>query len=405
MVSHDPGKAVETLRDHLASHDKPLAFLMGAGTSCAVKDLTGHPLIPGIQALGDRCRAAVSNLGVDHDKAYGAITSQVHDALLEDGLRRDPNIEDILSSVRGKIEAMTATDKLAGVDRAAMEAIEKTIRETIAAEAKPDAAQIPDPLPHRALATWIARIDRRFAVELFTTNYDTLLERGLENARIPVFDGFVGSREPFFEPASLAHEEDAPGRRWSRLWKIHGSINWHRSDRIDGRVVRTDETATGELIFPSLHKYDESRKQPFVAMLQRLAAVLHRREETVLFVLGYAWGDQHINDVIFDALAARERTHVIALQYEELPDDHELIKRAGSRHNLVVYGPKTAVIGGMRRPWRLLEPVDARTADLLDLPFDSDAQPEDVRAVSGRLRLGDFARFTDFLDEMAVNDG
>lgn len=300
---------------------------------------------------------------------------------------------------------MTATDKLAGVDRAAMEAIEKAIRETIAAGARPDEAEIPHPLPHHALATWIKSIDRRFAVELFTTNYDTLLERGLEDARIPVFDGFVGSREPFFEPASLAHEEDAPGRRWSRLWKIHGSINWHRSAADDGRVVRTQETATGELIFPSLHKYDESRKQPFVAMLQRLADVLHRREETVLFVLGYSWGDQHVNDVIFDALAARERTHVIALQHEELSDDHQLIKRAESRHNLVVYGPKTALIGGQRRPWRLLEPVDAPTAELLDVPFDSDAQPKDVPAITGRLRLGDFAWFTRFLDEIAVNDG
>lgn len=400
MVCHDPKKAIETLRDHLASHDKPLAFLIGAGTSCAVKDPVGNPLIPGIEALGERCRAAVLTLGGDHTKAYEAITAD-----LDAALDRAPNIEDILSSVRGKIEAMTATDKLAGVDLAAMEQIEKAIRETIAGAAKPAEAQIPDHLPHRALATWIASIDRRFAVELFTTNYDTLLERGLEDARIPVFDGFVGSREPFFEPASLAHEDDAPGRRWSRLWKIHGSINWHRPDRVDGRVVRTDETATGELIFPSLHKYDESRKQPFVAMLQRLADVLHRREETVLFVLGYAWGDDHINDVIFDALATRERTHVFALQYEELSSDHELIKRAESRHNLIVYGPDTAVIGGMRRPWRLLEPVDTRTADLLDVPFDSDAQPANEPAVSGRLRLGDFAWFNRFLDEIAAHDG
>jgi hypothetical protein len=53
----------------------------------------------------------------------------------------------------------------------------------------------------------------------------------------------------------------------------------------------------------------------------------------------------------------------------------------------------------------LLEPVDAPTAELLDVPFDSDAQPEDVPAITGRLRLGDFAWFSRFLDEIAVNDG
>lgn len=97
MVSHDPKKAIETLRDHLASHDKPLAFLMGAGTSCAVKDSAGHPLIPAMKALGDKCRAAVSKIGADHEQAYEAITSEVREALLKDGLQRDPNIEDILS--------------------------------------------------------------------------------------------------------------------------------------------------------------------------------------------------------------------------------------------------------------------------------------------------------------------
>lgn len=115
MLSHDPKKAIETLRDHLASHDKPLAFLMGAGTSCAVRDSAGRPLIPAMKALGDQCSAAVSKLGADHEMAYKAITSEVHDAL-ENGLNRDPNIEDILSSVRGKIVAMAVTDKLAGVN-------------------------------------------------------------------------------------------------------------------------------------------------------------------------------------------------------------------------------------------------------------------------------------------------
>ncbi len=34
-------------------------------------------------------------------------------------------------------------------------------------------------------------------IELFTTNYDLLLEEALEDEEIPYFDGFVGSKKSF----------------------------------------------------------------------------------------------------------------------------------------------------------------------------------------------------------------
>lgn len=395
---HDPRREIETLRDHLASHDKPLAFLIGAGASFAARDLDDKPLIPSLAELSELCRAEVAKLGTEPAAAYATFGEQLRASLM-----RDPNIEEILSSVRGKLAALAPEgDQLGGLDRKAMAKLEQTLRETIAAAVRPAEERISYPLPHQALASWINSVERRHAVELFTTNYDTLIERALEDEQVPLFDGFVGSREPYFEPATLAHEDDAPGKRWSRLWKIHGSINWHRSKRPSERIIRTNETTSGELIYPSLHKYEESRKQPFVAMLQRLSDVLHHRDETVLFTLGYGWGDQHINAIIFEALAARERTHVIALMYAEVADDQEPVRQG--RHNLSVLGPKSAVIGGIRGPWRLLEPVDRRTADLLDVPFDSDAQEGDEPALSGRMRLGDFAWFARFLREIAAYD-
>lgn len=395
---HDPRREIEALRDHLASPDKPLAFLIGAGASLSAHDTGKNPLIPSLHELSELCRTKVEELDTEskenYSDAYSEITKEQKELL-----GREPNIEDVLSSVRGKLGAMSSSDHLAGINRDAMSTLEGTLRKAIAEAVRPKEEKIAYPLPHQALANWIKSVERRHAVELFTTNYDTLLERALEEEEVPVFDGFVGSREPFFEPATLAHEDDAPGKRWTRLWKIHGSINWHRSERPEERIIRTDETSGGELIYPSLHKYEESRKQPFVAMLQRLSNVLHHRDETVLFTLGYGWGDQHINAIIFEALAARERTHVIALMFDEVKEGCEPVKRP--RPNLSVLGPKTAMIGGLRVPWRLLEPVDKKTADLLDIPFDSHAQVGDEPALTGRMRLGDFAWFARFLKEIA----
>jgi hypothetical protein len=150
----------------------------------------------------------------------------------------------------------------------------------------------------------------------------------------------------------------------------------------------------------------KTREQPYVAMLDRLGRVLTAREDTILVTVGYSFSDQHINEVIFDALDARERLHLFALQFSDPQDEQELVKRALRRRNILVYGPASAVVGGVRGSWRLIEPVDDRTADLLDVPFDSDAGPDAASApVTGRFRLGDFHWFGRFLDGIAGADG
>ncbi len=37
MKTYDPRAAIELLRNHLATHDVPLCFFLGAGISCSVK--------------------------------------------------------------------------------------------------------------------------------------------------------------------------------------------------------------------------------------------------------------------------------------------------------------------------------------------------------------------------------
>lgn len=401
---HDPRKEIEKLRESLGSHDKPLAFLIGAGASCAVKGSDGHPLIPALAELAHRCAEAVTSLGDEHATAYTLIGDE-----LRDKNEREATVEDVLSSVREKIGAMTDADKLSGVSRAQLIAMEAALRKAIATAANPDEGRFPRELPHRAFGRWLTRIERKVAVEVFTTNYDILLERGFEEERAPVFDGFVGSRRPFFATASLLHPEAAPARNWTRLWKIHGSINWHwEAERGGGgrRIVRGAEDTEGELIFPSAHKYDESRKQPYVAILEHLRHVLDRDADTLLITAGYSFGDDHINEVIFDALEARDRSHLVALQFNELENEHNLVRTAMRRHNVIVYGPETAIVKGKQARWRLDEPVSDPTKHLLDIPFDSDAEPDREKvSLTGRMRLGDFAVLARFLDSIAGSDG
>jgi hypothetical protein len=398
----DPRREVEKLRDQLAAHDKPLAFLMGAGTSCAPQGTNGEPLIPAVAGLTALVRERVDELGEKFKTAFNKIDAGIKESLKVEGIHRPVNIEDILSAVRLMLQAMTSAEILRDLSKTEMELVEKTIRSTIAEVACPKEERIPERLPHHSLGRWIHRINRDWPIEIFTTNYDTLIERGLEDEYVPIFDGFVGSRRPFFHSASLVDKNSAPGNAWARLWKIHGSVNWHLEDE---RFIRGEERTDGELILPSTRKYDESRKQPYVAMLDCLGRFLTQRQDSLLVVLGYSFGDQHVNEVIFESLRVHDRVHVIALLFEDPEEDSSLVEHSRSHRNLILYGPKFGIVGGDRREWKLMDPVDGRTAGLLDVPFDSEFIPDDEPLpLLGRFRLGDFVWFGRFLDQIAGMD-
>jgi hypothetical protein len=397
MSSHDAHKTIADLRDHLARHDKPIAFLFGAGTSCSVRvpssegGNSDQPLIPAVLGLTRNCASEVRGLGEEYKEAWDKVEAQC----TSDG--RPANVEVILSRLRMMLGAMGEHDNLLGLDRAGIAKFEETVRRTIARIANPTLASIPDETPHRLMARWLAKTSRKSPIEIFTLNYDVLIELAFESERIPLFDGFVGSYRPFFLPDSLRRPEVAPGSNWTRLWKMHGSVTWRR-EKLDGRVriVRGEPDASGEMILPSFHKYDESRQQPYAAFIDRLSRFLDQ-DDALLITSGFSFGDEHVNNVIFSSIENSPRTHVYSLQFEELDDCHDLIGRATKQRNLILVGPKTGVIGGRRAPWSLEE-----AAPFVDIAFavspktDADPHPK-----TGQMKLGDFAYFCEFLHSMS----
>jgi hypothetical protein len=351
-------------------------------------------LIPNVAELTQICVKEIRKLDPDGQPprfgpAYDAIEMEIRPK------DRPTNVEDILSCVRRKLQAIGAADTLSGLSANDLGQLERAICRTIAAQVNPDPSNFPEKLPHEDFVRWIARMPRTHPVEVFTTNYDVLIETALEVERVPAFDGFVGCNRPFFCHDSLTRPESAPGAAWTRLWKIHGSINW-RLDAVRGRqrVVRTDPHNEGEMILPSHHKYDESRKQPYSALLDRLTRVLER-DDAILFVCGYSFSDDHINAIIFDALEAKRRPHVIALQYADPEEGSVLKDRAARFLNLMVLGPRVAHIGARRGEWRLEE---IRGAPQIAQAFRLDAAADGEQPTgTGTLLLGDFACFAEFL--------
>ncbi|MEX2619992.1 MAG: SIR2 family protein [Egibacteraceae bacterium] len=397
MGKHDPQRVVELLQDHLAAHDKRLLFLFGAGTSSAANtapaaapgDKPVHtPLIPALGPMTATCKEGVAALSAEHAAAWGALEAECT------ALDLEPHIENMLGRIRRKIDATGAGELVFGLTIEQLEAFEGAIRTAIVKMTSPTELDIPSSLPHDDFAVWVRHARRRHPVEIFTTNYDVLVERSLELARVPVFDGFVGSYAPYFSPDALESDAWLPGNQWVRLWKVHGSVNWESRA---GSVVRLTGPCSGEMILPSHRKYDESRKQPYLALLDRLARSMSQ-EGALLISCGYSWNDEHINAAIVAALDSHPANHAIALVHPKLSEVPNLCDLAADRMNLIVAGPREGIVRRVRAEWALPRPIDGPTASFVDIAFDSDARQEDgFIPITGVMRVGDFNWFCRFL--------
>jgi hypothetical protein len=124
----------------------------------------------------------------------------------------------------------------------------------------------------------------------------------------------MGSREPIFDIQSI--EEDSLPSRWTLLWKLHGSINWRQDE--NGEVLRRPADADdggSALVYPSHLKYDQSRRQPYLAMMDRLKAFL-KKPGAILVSCGFSYRDQHINEIIDQSLRGNPTASVQGLLFE-----------------------------------------------------------------------------------------
>src|SRR5450759_4332679 len=90
------------------------------------------------------------------------------------------------------------------------------------------------------------------------------------------------------------------------------------------------------------------RRVPFVVLMDRFRRALSE-PETVTLVSGYSFGDQHLNETLFDAVRYHPRSEVVALCHAGIPD--VLSSTAEEIRNLTVLAPESAIIGGHPGAW------------------------------------------------------
>lgn len=222
--------------------------------------------------------------------------------------------------------------------KAIIENIARTIRYGYKAERQGEPEQIgtlADPIVevenHKQFISQLfkrrANLEPRSKISFITTNYDTLIEDALTLEKRVAVDGFSGSAIAFWTGLGIDIKDSLP-QRSHRVLKLHGSVDWFKSQ--DSALLRVRygvkylADLSNTLIYPQATKYVETQKDPFSKIFDAFRKSLAINESHVVPIIGYSFGDEHINSIIEHALTERNnKTNIVAFSQELINTDSQ----------------------------------------------------------------------------------
>jgi hypothetical protein len=141
------------------------------------------------------------------------------------------------------------------------------------------------------------------SIDIISTNYDTVVEQFCSNQRISYEDGFGN----VFEVDRLRDSQAQ-----IRLFKVHGSILWYKSDRgqfykFPVEVKDLTRTVYGENIEPlimyPMRKWEYI--EPTFELISQAKRLMRESHINFIYVFGYSFRDAHILDIFLDVFRDR----------------------------------------------------------------------------------------------------
>lgn len=252
------------------------------------------------------------------------------------------------------------------------------------------------------IGSFASRSGTRDRLNVFTTNYDRMIEFALDHSGIWKLDRFVGSVSPMFRASRLDIDlhYSPPGIRGEprylegvvRLTKLHGSVDWvangARVERVTvpfGTPDAVYDALLGEqsclLIYPNPAKDTETSEYPYAELFRDFASGIVR-PNSVLVTYGYGFGDDHINRVISDMLTIPS-THLVAIAYGDTDGRLRAFCENAARGSQisVLFGTHLADLENLSQfylPKPSVDRITAREVELLQrrglIPNDGDEE-------------------------------
>ena len=379
MRKLDLKRELNELRNQL-SYSKRMGFFLGSGTSKAI----------GISDTATLTKKVKDHLSDDEKIIYVKLLKDLE----EFAKPSTTNVEHILNHLRliRQITLDKADKEFDSIRGNVAAELDKNICNKIYEIIMGDEEKA-DFKTTLKFTSWLNWLNRDFSKEIFTTNYDLVFEKSFEELKIPFFDGFIGSNEPFFYPSSLETNShiESPPNSWIRIWKLHGSLGWFwvKENKAE-RIIRVSSSAKSNypnnelVIYPSREKYDSSRKQPFIAYFDRLKYFL-QNGEGLFIISGYSFSDEHVNEVFYNGAKFNNRIHIICFFYED-KDLEKIVDTDNMHMNITAYGPNQIITGGNHYEW--------------DAPIFNDDTPDLIKNFwndsDKKLELGNFNKLVEF---------
>lgn len=165
-------------------------------------------------------------------------------------------------------------------------------------------------------------------INVFTTNNDLFNEYAMDSLNINYINGFSGGLTKFFNPGLFNYtfskrmdtsiEKFEPVENMVYLYKIHGSVNWTEDNSNSNSFFNIKEipystgnsSAQSVLVYPAPTKQNKSLGSPYVEMFREFQKKM-LEQHSVLFIIGYSFSDEHINNIIYQALAINSTINVV----------------------------------------------------------------------------------------------
>lgn len=206
------------------------------------------------------------------------------------------------------------------------------------------------------LLSFASRAATRERLNLFTTNYDRLIEYGCDLAGLHILDRFVGGLSPIFRATRLNIDihYNPPGIRGEprylegviRLCKIHGSLDWRWEEKelrryavpfgaTAGHPDIPNEPSGSVMIYPNPAKDIETLNYPYSELFRDFAVAVCRPNSS-LVTYGYGFGDDHVNRVIKDMLTIPS-THLVIIARDRTTPEKENDPTNASRQRIIKF--------------------------------------------------------------------
>ena len=142
------------------------------------------------------------------------------------------------------------------------------------------------------------------AIDVFTTNYDNIIEEYCRVIGVLYFDGYM---ETVNRRYKFQHEKYKSHIDRIRLHKLHGTITYSVLENNSiasvsyipqrGGLIIGGEKATPDLIYPGMHHY--LAKDPQLEMLYTFKSIL--KNSDICIAIGYSFSDPQIYQIFTDA--------------------------------------------------------------------------------------------------------